>query len=1092
MEGSSRDLGVGYGINLEPLDAKFVDEAVEATLQNLDLGDGTAGVLKDLLSRDSNSVVAASYFDDYNAKGLARSLNRVRKARLNIDYVLSDEQIAVLIAYAPEFDLVFQNIDMHDHPMAAAMRRIDHAVINARVPVMTNVVDVGGDILFHIRNGNVNVHCCNPDEDPKDDARAVMRRLAAHNMLVKDVGMRAETRSMLNSYLSGGGRWSCTKNAQDCPIKADVVTSIHVYDVPMQDWPLIMERKGASLVEGAMLFSDRFLSEASGELPDSGVRYEIDPVEDVFRMGFVGSPSWWYSHKWSEFMRYAVDQRIVYGNNVYSYKVVERRSDTIYFRILAVGARPGDKFDRLNVRHYNFPGVRMVKINGFDFQSDGNSSSRDVLRRKTMMVAAPLWEALVNTACIEYERNALDFNKMFNAYRTIAPRHTINGVLISGGYSVDVDELKLVVIHAAIAGASRAMVSEKANRAMTAGAFAVRSRLAQSTGKKMLGFVLDVLKTAVLAPVYAIGVVRLANYLTERISDYSSLSMIAEVYEPEIKMVSCDRIVLKPTTAIDEPNRTGNKFIGLAAISLVHDLLTAVQADHDLAVGFLNDFGPQLNVEQHKTLTLAIQKHKVTRQKLCVSEQLPNAVEKSTNCGTTQTVQGIRSDVLGRINAIKEAIDEIKLEREITSDLCKRMYSQIVPGNRSLNVAALNRDKEANGNPDVWKVTNGVFANHSVNGIPVKDFSHSRVYLGNSIEEPFCKVVNHVWYNDRTGRDEVNLMLADTIFTGYVLTCDSLMIFNGEEILEAMQSALKLDHSKYKIVLKEGPPGCGKTYAIIKSYRETDIVLCPVKQSIEDTKTRLVEEYGLGIRKRDCAKTVDSFLMHGSKGSVRFSRILADECFMTHAGKWYACAALLGVNEIHAYGDTKQIPHVPRVQCKKDNVAIQYDSREFTNITRRCPADSVAAWHQLYEDPVRTTNKVTKSLFETDKFSGLQVGKDTCLMGMYQADKKEIRRLYPNHEALAGPGMVITTHESEGKTFKEVVLFRFDRRVRKDGLSLYDKPPYVLVAISRHTHKFTYVRADGLGDLVSKLIAKARDPRLVADMIAKEQDIPNG
>jgi len=409
-----------------------------------------------------------------------------------------------------------------------------------------------------------------------------------------------------------------------------------------------------------------------------------------------------------------------------------------------------------------------------------------------------------------------------------------------------------------------------------------------------------------------------------------------------------------------------------------------------------------------------------------------------------------------------------------------------------LNVAALHRDKEANGNPDVWKVTNGVLSNHSVNGIPVRDFSHSRVYLGNAVENPFCKVVNHVWHNDRTGQDEVNLMLENRIFTGYVLTCDSLMIFNGAEILDSLQNALKLDHSKYKVVLKEGPPGCGKTYAIIKSYQQTDMVLCPVKQSIEDTKTKLAESYGSVIHKRDCAKTVDSFLMHGSKGSVRFHRILADECFMTHAGKWYACAAILGVSEIHAYGDTKQIPHVPRVQCKKDKVAIECDSREFTNITRRCPADSVAAWCHMYDDLVKTTNSITKSLFETDKFSGLQLSKDTCLMGMYQADKKEIRRLYPNHEALAGKGMIITAHESEGKTFKEVVLFRFDRRVRKDGLSLYDRPPYVLVAISRHTNKFTYVRADGLGDLVSKLIAKAKDPRLVAQMLVKEKTNPNG
>lgn len=1086
-EGGSKGVYGGYGLDLEPLDAKFVDEAVEATLQGLDLGPSTAGVLKDLLSRDSNSVVATSYFDDYNAKGLARSLTRVRRPKLFVDYVLSDEQISTLILYAPEFDLVFRSIDLHDHAMAAAMRTIDHAVINSRVPAMAKVVDVGGDILYHIRRGNVNVHCCNPDEDAKDDARAVMRRLAVKNMMDGSQECGKETREMLRSYTSGDEKHFCVRLAQDCPVKADVITSIHVYDIPMCDWPLIMEKKGATLVEGAVLFSDRFLSETSGELPESGVRFEVNTAEDQFKMGFTGSPSWWYCHKWTEFLRYAVDQRIVHGDNVYSYKVVERRSDTIYFRILAVQAKPTDFSNRLCSRQYNYPGVRMVEVNGFDFMSDGVSTTRDTLKRRSMMVAAPLWEALVNVACLEYERNALDFVKMYNAYRTIAPRHTINGVLISGGYSVDIELMKVVVVHAAIAGASRAMVAEKTNRAMTAGAFAVRSRLAQSTGRKLLGFALDIVKSAALLPVYLTGVAWLAKYLTRRMYDYSSMSMIAEVYEPEVKMVSCDQIVLKATERVPVDSK-GKGFSRLAAASLVHDLLVAVESDFELAVDFLDNFGSRLTSDQLLRLQTSVDKMKAAREasETKAEDPDPKIVPEPKQTAPSTDVSAYR------LAAIEEAILEVELEREVTEDLCRRMYSQIVIGNRSINKAALERDKEANENPDLWKITNGVLANHSVNGIPMRDFCHSRVYLGNTVEQPFCKVIRHVWHNDRTGVDEVNLMLADRGFDGYALVCDRLLIFNGDEILTALRASLKMDHSKYTVALKEGPPGCGKTYAIVKTYQPKDMVLCPVKLSIDDTKSRLLATYGPSVKSRDCARTVDSLLMHGTRSSVDFDRILADECFMAHAGKWYACAAILGVSQVFAYGDTKQIPHIPRVQCRKEHVSLRYDTRDFNNITRRCPADSVAAWCHLYGGTVRTTNRILNSISETDRFAGLQVSKDTCLMGMYQGDKKEIRRLYPNHESNAGKGMITTTHEAEGKTYKEVILFRFDRRIRKDNLSLYDKEPYVLVAISRHTERFVYARANGLGDLVSRWIAKTKDPRLVNSMLATDQDLPNG
>jgi hypothetical protein len=323
-------------------------------------------------------------------------------------------------------------------------------------------------------------------------------------------------------------------------------------------------------------------------------------------------------------------------------------------------------------------------------------------------------------------------------------------------------------------------------------------------------------------------------------------------------------------------------------------------------------------------------------------------------------------------------------------------------------------------------------------------------------------------------------LISDRTYSGWVMTSDLLVIFNGPEILRAMRAALDVRHD-YRVILEEGPPGCGKTTAIVEAVGPDDCVMCPVRESIQDTRARVMEKLSNFIGPRTRLRTVDSYLtnyyLDAKTESMRSEVLLADESFMTHSGKWYSCAGLLGVAVVYAYGDTQQIPHIPRVQAAKLYVRIAAQEVRRKWLTYRCPADAVVAWNHLYGNCVRTVSKVRDSMRVVTSSRGLDIPHGCVMMCMYQADKKILRDVYA--QSIKPKNLkIVTAHEAEGKTYKDVWLHRFDVRKRTDDFSLFDQSQHVLVAMSRHTESFVYVCPQDVGDLVSTWISQV-SPRKV-------------
>jgi len=320
--------------------------------------------------------------------------------------------------------------------------------------------------------------------------------------------------------------------------------------------------------------------------------------------------------------------------------------------------------------------------------------------------------------------------------------------------------------------------------------------------------------------------------------------------------------------------------------------------------------------------------------------------------------------------------------------------------------------------------------------------------------------------------------LSDKTLTGWVFTNDSLLVYNGPEIVQSLKLALTKPMD-FTVTVEQGPPGCGKTTSIIEKYRPGSQVLCPGKLSTIATRKKLEALGKWSVDFKSVVRTLDSYLVNYSTSTkVRALRpevLLGDEGYMSRSGRWYAAAALLGVQDLRSYGDEHQIPHVPRAETPKMHLKIVPDSFDYKWITFRCPPSAVAAWGHVYDWKVRSVSKVDSPMVHVGSSRGLQIPAGCVMMGMYQADKKELRKMYA---ASSVKVTIMTVHESQGETFEHVWLHRFDMRKRTDTFSLYDKEPYALVALSRHTKSFKYIAPD-LGDLVSKWIVQSKDVRRV-------------
>ncbi|ATU46942.1 1a protein [Sambucus virus S] len=282
-----------------------------------------------------------------------------------------------------------------------------------------------------------------------------------------------------------------------------------------------------------------------------------------------------------------------------------------------------------------------------------------------------------------------------------------------------------------------------------------------------------------------------------------------------------------------------------------------------------------------------------------------------------------------------------------------------------------------------------------------------------------------------------------------------------------------------EIRLCDGVAGCGKTTAIKNAFQfEEDVVVTANRKSADDVRKALFPKNPNTETALRYIRTADSALMHGLPPC---KRLLIDEAGLMHYGQLLAVTSVSRCNQVLAFGDTEQISFKSRdADFRMTHNKLEYDHREVTTDTYRCPQDVVAAVknlkkkcgnrHTKYES-WRSKSKVEKSLSKRSITSVNQISieADKFYLTMTQADKAALQtraKDFPVSKEWVEEN-IKTVHEAQGISVKHVVLVRL-KSIRCD---LFKDQEYCLVALTRHTVTFEYLYNGKLGgDLIDACV----------------------
>lgn len=1086
--------------SLNNVDGDIIDVATNEILNEKNLPGPTEKMIRGMLANDSQSAVARTLFHSMLTKPKISTMSILGRSDLVIPYRFSDDkQLQLLRDYAPEFAIKTASKESHDHPMAAACRLIDRKLVYSRVPTNQTVSDVGGSIIPLVLGGMLGnpVHSCSPIIDGKDPGREVLNKLRIEEIYA-DPHRKQEVRESARRYLERDRDSMCDNLVQHCSYQSKVITSIHVYDIPIGDWPSIMHNKGSSLVEGCLLFPQTIFTNVSGDIPYAGARFEVDIKRNKFSMGFKNSNAWWYQHKLSDYLKYGVDQIIEHKSGTYSYKIVERRGDTVFFRILKVA----NSKEMRPVPVYRVPGIPMVIVNGFAVQRVKNDySNKDLTgifsknaRRCQHMFPAVLWREMLSHAKQNVERGTLTYERMINYYRTVAPRQSINGVIIAGGTTVeDLNQLVALIVHVSLFAYLSVAKTRVETEVLTHLEMDNRKEFGQGNFVTVMAAMGRTLKHTL--SLFILPLELCIEALAERGTRRMLETGFDWSFQPEYREVSLKQLVPSIFSSISDNHIVDDSiWIDAAIANAPAAQVTDALNDEGTAAIVLDCLSDVLPEDYKTKLSEVINKAKEkpedddTLINPTVSEEdsgKGKVPQQGSKCGVTNVANTAASSFVSdeekdrRRASILEAINEAQEEAKNSEAACADHYPvMMISGEPSLKLMADWREQFYN--PDYWYVERGLIVN-SASGLNGSDFIHSAVFVPDAFEgNRLYEVVDQQYSGPSCGEmvQRVHKRI-DSDFTGWAMTDDSLMIYNGPAIIQSMKQSLAKSMD-FEIVLMQGPPGCGKTTSIIQKAEPLDVILVPARKAARETSSRLKAKGSRFVKMaKERVKTVDSYMVNRLTSrkidAIRADRLLADEAFMTREGRWLAVAALLGVSRVFAFGDEKQIPHVPRALSPSLYVKLRYQRAEESFITYRCPPQSLACWNSQFDYKVRTMSGIEGEVQMIDSHRGLEIPNGCVMMGMYQSDKKRLTEIYANsmHKI-----EIMTVHESQGNTYEHVWLHRFDPRKRTDNFSLYDKPEYVLVAMSRNTHTFKYISTD-LDDLVSKWIKIGADSRRI-------------
>jgi len=330
--------------------------------------------------------------------------------------------------------------------------------------------------------------------------------------------------------------------------------------------------------------------------------------------------------------------------------------------------------------------------------------------------------------------------------------------------------------------------------------------------------------------------------------------------------------------------------------------------------------------------------------------------------------------------------------------------------------------------------------------------------LGYDIEKK--RMVKLKW-KQKSGRYDVK----ERSYGRYIVMDDSIFMWSASmaiaKIVERSGGGGNKRNRAYTLI--EGVPGCGKTTEIATTARDGDLLLTATRAS----KT-ILRRYLKNLAKENLmknVKTYDSVIINGI-GNRSFTRMLCDEAFMVHAGVIEIISDSTTIDEVILYGDRRQIPfmsRIPEIEFKSNK--LEFSTILERNTTHRLPKSTVQFLKEQY--PRMETTSPLQGTMRVEKFFSIeQIPKDQQVLTFTQFEKSVL-----NNQGFK----TLTIHESQGSTYKNVVVVR----LQQQDNAIYESIPHIIVGTTRHRENWTYITAAPF-DKLTQYIAENRIKELDA------------
>lgn len=329
---------------------------------------------------------------------------------------------------------------------------------------------------------------------------------------------------------------------------------------------------------------------------------------------------------------------------------------------------------------------------------------------------------------------------------------------------------------------------------------------------------------------------------------------------------------------------------------------------------------------------------------------------------------------------------------------------------------------------------------------------------------------------ERSVEAEVVLGAQIELPDGYYFTAKEVRIFLAHRVIENLK-LIKLLNLPREVKVLHGVPGFGKTYLIIEHWHPGSLILTKTKRARDETFADLEKRHGVGRIDPKLVRTTASFI----SGKPFYSpHIMVDEVTLMFYGELLACLELasspiFGRLEVELFGDFKQISasarrrFLPRLQQLPD-----FETKEFGDESKRCPARVMQMIESHYEPSIYTTNRKSggvgfswiRSIEDVPYF------KDVQYIVYTRKQKSDLEKLFKrrgiepaivNMKAQYAHG-INTPEEIQGATRSLVIIVRPDGKVKKP----YEDESFFNSAISRVTHHVILLATSVKEDMMIK------------------------